>query len=168
MFRDPLTLKYLLLALLAIWGVLVMLKVKRRILAYLLGTFIFIGIVYLALGSGFSIRFPYPHNKMEIIVYTVYEDRVHALAHPLNQPGEPMHIVFSVDPDTRMGAQMRKSFFDAVRAREGKRHQTNIIINMRGYMTELGEYKYDVISSRPPKDTNETGSQRLNSVNPPE
>lgn len=49
-----------------------------------------------------------------------------------------MHIVFSIDPDNPVGARMRKSFFDAVRAREGKHHKASIIIDMRGYMTDQG------------------------------
>ena len=152
MLPDPLTLKYLLLSALAIWGVLMIVFSGKRIRSYLVGAGVFLCIAYLALGTGFSIRIPYAHDKMEIIVHTVYSDRVHALAHPLGQPGEPMHIVFSVDPDTKMGAQMRKSFFSAVRAREGKQHQSNIIIDMRGNMAELGEYRYDVTPHLPVKD----------------
>lgn len=151
MLPDPLTAKYLALAIIAIWGVLTIITLKHRFLRYLLGTGIFLLIAYLALGTGFSIRIPYLHDKMEVMVYTVHEERVHALAHPLNNPGEPMHIVFSIDPDNPVGARMRKSFFDAVRAREGKRHKTNIIIDMRGYMTDQGIKKYQAAPALPPK-----------------
>ncbi|WP_456404359.1 hypothetical protein [Thiolapillus sp.] len=151
MFSDSLTLKYLLLALLAIWGVLMLMAARRTLVAYVLGVVLFLAIGYLALGTAFSIRIPYVHDKMEVIVYTVHENSVHALAHPLKQPGEPMHIVFSIDPGTRAGAQMRKSFFDAVRAREGKRHKTKIVIDMRGYMTDEGVYKYEIPPALPPK-----------------
>ena len=95
---------------------------------------------------------------MEVVVYTVHNNRVHALAHPYKRPGEPMHIVFSIDPNTRPGAMMRKSFYDAVRAREGRQHKTNIIIDMRGHMTEQGDYKYDVVPALPPKQQPITGS----------
>ena len=152
MFSDPLTVKYLLLAIAAIWGVLAIIAIGRRFPGFLLGTCVFLFIAYIALGSGFSIRIPYMHDKMEVIVYTVNNERVHALAHPLNHPGEPMHIVFSIDPDTHVGARMRKSFFDAVRAREGKSHKTSIIIDMSGYMTEHGVYKYEVTPTMPPKE----------------
>lgn len=142
MFLDPLTLKYLLLAVLAIWGILMVIATGRTFAAFILGTGVFLTIVYIALGSGFSIRIPYPHQKMEVIVYTVHNNRVHALAHPLKQPSEPMHIVFSIDPNTPAGAQMRRSFFNAVRAREDEMHKTRIVIDMRGYMTDQGVYKY--------------------------
>ena len=122
MFSDPLTVKYLALGILAIWGVLAIMVMYRRYSGYILGTIVFLSIAYIALGSGFSIRIPYIHNKMEIVVYTVHDNRVHALAHPYKQPGEPMHIVFSIDPNTRPGAMMRKSFYDAVRARERPQH----------------------------------------------
>ncbi|MBL3528967.1 MAG: hypothetical protein JMN27_01910 [gamma proteobacterium endosymbiont of Lamellibrachia anaximandri] len=151
MFPDPLTLKYLLLAVFAIWGSLAVIATRRSFASFLLGSGVFLIIAYIALGSGFSIRLPYLHEKMELIVYTVHQERVHALAHPLNRPGEPIHIVFSIDPDTRAGARMRKSFFDAVRAREGKRHQTKIVIDMRGHFTDLGVYKYEVPPAMPPK-----------------
>lgn len=151
MFSDPLMIKYMLLPIIAIWGVLAIFTQGRRIPTFILGTVIFLSIVYMALGTGFSIRIPYLHGKMEVVVYTVYQKRVHALAHPLNQPGEPMHIVFSIDPDTPKGAQMRKSFYEAVRAREERAHKSNIIVDMRGYMTEQGEYKYEVVPSFPPK-----------------
>lgn len=151
MFTDPLTLKYLLLAVLAIWSVLVVIAIGRTLVAFLLGVCVFLAIAYIALGSGFSIRIPHIHQKMEVVVYTTHKDRVHALAHPLNRPGEPMHIVFSIDPGTRAGAQMRKSFFDAVRAREGESHKTKIVIDMRGYMTDQGIYKYEIPPPLPPK-----------------
>ncbi|MCG8102965.1 MAG: hypothetical protein N0C91_11335 [Candidatus Thiodiazotropha endolucinida] len=117
----------------------------------MLGALFFLLIAYIALGSGFSIRIPYLHNKMEILVYTIHNERVHALAHPLGKPGEPLHIVFSIDQDTEGGGKMRKTFFDAVRAREGRRHKTNIIIDMRGYMTDQGDYKYQAAPALPPK-----------------
>ena len=161
MIPDTLTAKYLLLTLAAIWGVFLVIAARRKIPGYLVGTTLFLLIAYLALGTGFSIRLPYPHGKMEIITYTVYQDRVHALAHPFRKPAEPMHIVFSIDPETRRGAMMRKSFFDAVRAREGRRHKTNIVIDMRGYMTDQGVYKFEAAPALPPKQTppgNQTGS----------
>lgn len=152
MFAEPLTLKYLLLSLLAIWGVLALVRMRRGYASYLLGVGMFTAIAYLALGSGFSIRLPYLYDRMELIVYTIHDNRVHGLAHPLGKPGEPMHIVFSIDPDTVYGAQMRSSFFDAVRAREGKHHKTSIVIDMQGYTTEQGVYKYDIAPALPPKD----------------
>lgn len=152
MLPDPLILKYLALGVIAIWGVLAMIKARRSLLALLLGTAIFLAIAWLALGTGFSIRIPYMHQKMEIITYTTYNNRVHALAHPQGRPGEPLHIIFSIDPDTNRGAKMRKSFFNAVRAREGKKHQTRIIINMSGYMTEQGVFKYKPAPPLPPKE----------------
>ncbi|OOY42314.1 hypothetical protein, partial [Solemya velum gill symbiont] len=124
MFSDPTLLKYLVLALVVIWGMLFIIFVKRRLITFLSGVVLFFVIGYLALGTGFSIRIPYQHDKMEIIVYTVFYDRVHALAHPLKVPSEPMHIVFSIDPNNPAGAQMRKSFFDAVRKREEEFHKT--------------------------------------------
>ncbi|MES9926289.1 MAG: hypothetical protein ABW152_19610 [Candidatus Thiodiazotropha endolucinida] len=151
MLNDPLTAKYLFLFLIAIWGVLVIISAGRRYGGYMLGAFFFLLIAYIALGSGFSIRIPYLHNKMEILVYTIHNERVHALAHPLGKPGEPLHIVFSIDQDTEGGGKMRKTFFDAVRAREGRRHKTNIIIDMRGYMTDQGDYKYQAAPAFPPK-----------------
>ncbi|MET0005418.1 MAG: hypothetical protein ABW087_17550 [Candidatus Thiodiazotropha sp.] len=48
-----------------------------------------------------------------------------------------------------MGNQV--TFFDAVRAREGRRHKTNIIIDMRGYMTDQGDYKYQAAPAFPDK-----------------
>ncbi|MCG7879320.1 MAG: hypothetical protein JAY75_09005 [Candidatus Thiodiazotropha taylori] len=151
MLNDPLTAKYLFLFLIAIWGVLVIISAGRRYGGYMLGALFFLLIAYIALGSGFSIRIPYLHNKMEILVYTIHNERVHALAHPLGKPGEPLHIVFSIDQDTEGGGKMRKTFFDAVRAREGRRHKTNIIIDMRGYMTDQGAYKYQAAPALPPK-----------------
>ncbi|MCM8857779.1 MAG: hypothetical protein LC541_19385 [Candidatus Thiodiazotropha sp.] len=151
MFTDPLTAKYLLLFLLAIWGTLIIISAGRHFAGYILGTIIFLVIAYIALGTGFSIRIPYLHNKMEILVYTIHNERVHALAHPLGKPGEPLHIVFSIDQDTEGGGKMRKTFFDAVRAREGKRHKTNIVIDMRGHMTDQGVYKYETPPVLPPK-----------------
>lgn len=151
MFTDALTLKYLLLAVLAIWGVYLVIALGRRYLAYLLGVIIFLAIAYFALGSGFSIRIPYLHPKMEVIVYTVHENRVHALAQPLDQPGEPMHIVFSIDPKSKAGAQMRESFFKALRKREEEAHKSKLIIDMRGYMTDHGERKFEIPDSLPPK-----------------
>ena len=151
MFSDPLTLKYLLLTLLAIWGVLAIVASRGRYTAYLLGLGVFLAIAYLALGSGFSIRLPHVHGKMEVIVYTIHNDRVHALAHPLEQPGEPIHIAFSIDPDTERGRRMRRSFFDAVRAREGKRRETRIIIDMRGYMAEHGTREHETTPALAPK-----------------
>ncbi|MEW7995823.1 MAG: hypothetical protein G8D81_20710 [gamma proteobacterium symbiont of Clathrolucina costata] len=151
MLNDPLTAKYLFLFLIAIWGVLVIISAGRRYGGYMLGALFFLLIAYIALGSGFSIRIPYLHNKMEILVYTIHNERVHALAHPLGKPGEPLHIVFSIDQDTEGGGKMRKTFFDAVRAREGRRHKTNIIIDMRGYMTDQGDYKFQAAPAFPPK-----------------
>ena len=151
MFSDPLTLKYLLLAVLAIWGVFTMLWFRRGIPAYLLGILTFLAVAYLALGSGFSIRIPYFHQQMEVLVYSVHENRVHALAQPLDQPGEPIHIVFSIDPKTNSGVRMRESFFKAVREREEDDHRRKLIINMRGYMTEQGEQKYESPETLPPK-----------------
>ncbi len=152
MFSDTLTLKYILLALLAIWGTLLILRLRALRAAWLAGTAVFLAIVWLALGSGFSIRLPYHHRKMVIITYTTHKNRVHALARPLGRPeAEPVHIVFSIDPGTRAGARMRKSFFDAVRAREGRRHSTRIVIDMRGYMTDQGVYKYRIPPPLPPK-----------------
>ena len=153
MFTDTLTVKYLLLTFVAIWGVLAIISTGRKYSGFIVGVVIFLLIVYFALGSGFSIRIPSMHNKMEILVYTIYRDRVHALAHPLNEPGEPMHIVFSIDPRTEPGIRMRKSFFDAVRSREGKRYKTNIVIDVKGYMTDQGVFKYDAPPPLPPKVT---------------
>ena len=87
MSLDSLIVKYLLLGLLAIWGVLAIIGMGRRFFGFLLGTGVFLVLAYFALGTGFSIRIPYLHDKMEIIVYTVHDDRVHALAHPLGRPG---------------------------------------------------------------------------------
>ena len=151
MLPDTLTLKYILLTIVAIWGVVAIIAIGRKFPGFILGTGVFLAIAYLALGSGFSIRIPYAHDRMEIIVYTVHENRVHALTHPLNKPGEPVHIVFSIDPQTHPGARMRKSFFDAVREREGKTHKTNIIVNMRGHTIEHGEFKYESAPPMPPK-----------------
>ena len=152
MWPDPLTIKYLTLFLIAFWGVLVVISAGRHYNGYLIGALVFLVIAYLALGSGFSIRIPYLHDKMEILVYTIHNERVHALAHPLGKPSEPLHIVFSIDQDTEGGGKMRKSFFDAVRAREGRRHKTKIIIDMRGYMTDQGDYKYEAAPAFPPKE----------------
>ncbi|MCU7853643.1 MAG: hypothetical protein KZQ80_15670 [Candidatus Thiodiazotropha sp. (ex Monitilora ramsayi)] len=152
MFTDPLTAKYLLLFIVAIWGVLTVVYTKGHFIGYLFGTVIFLSIAYIALGSGFSIRLPYLHDKMEILVYTIHNERVHALAHPLGKPDEPLHIVFSIDPDTDGGGKMRKTFFDAVRAREGKRHKTSIVIDMHGYMTDHGVYMYETAPPLPPKE----------------
>ena len=151
MFTDPLLLKYLLMLLLAVWGLLFVSRRGKGFSGYLVGVLVFLVITYAALGTGFSIHIPYFHNKMEIVTYTTYDERVHALAHPFGEPGEPMHIVFSIDPDTKMGGQMRKTFFDAVRAREGKRHQSNIIIDMKGYKADIGVYKYAVAPALPEK-----------------
>ena len=144
MLPDPLTVIYLLLFALAIWGALALMAVGRRYPAFFLGVATFLAVAYAALGSGFSIRIPYFHQKMEVVVYTTYKNRVHALAHPEGRPGEPLHIVFSINPASRKGGRMRKSFFDAVRAREGKRHKGKIIVDMRGYMTEQGEKKFKI------------------------
>jgi hypothetical protein len=152
MLPDAMTLKYLLLGLAAIWGVLTIIAVGRKFPGFLLGTGIFLLIAYIALGTGFSARIPYFHNKMEIVVYTVHDNRVHALAHPFNKPGEPMHIVFSIDPTTHPGAIMRKSFFDAVRSREGKLHKTNIVIDMGRYIIDQGVYRYETAPPLPPKE----------------
>lgn len=151
MFSDPLAAKYAVVIILAIWGVMAVMAAGRRTLSLLIGIAAFLGLAYALLGTGFSIRLPSLHSKMEVIVYTTHNNRVHALAHPLGKPGEPMHIVFSVDPATDDGARMRKSFFDAVRAREGKKYKPNIIIDMRGYMTDQGVKKFDVIPPLPPK-----------------
>ena len=151
MFSDPLTLKYLLLAILAIWGMYMAVAIRGRLPAYLLGVAVFLAIIYFALGSGFSIRIPHVHQKMEVIIYTVHENRVHALAHPVNKPGEPLHIVFSIDPKTQKGAQMRKSFFEAIRKREEQAHKSRIIVDMRGYMTDQGEKKFEIPAGLPPK-----------------
>ena len=151
MLADLLTAKYLLLFFIAIWGVLTIIYARHHFTAYLIGTTVFLVIAYIALGSAFSIRIPYLHEKMEILVYTIHKERVHALAHPLGKPGEPLHIVFSIDQDTEGGGRMRETFFDAVRAREGKRHKTNIVIDMRGHMTDQGVYKYETAPALPPK-----------------
>lgn len=153
MLTDTLTLKYLLLTAVAIWGVLLIIFTGRKYAGFVTGAIVFLVIAYFALGSGFSIRIPYTHEKMEVLVYTIHNDRVHALAHPLNEPGEPMHIVFSIDPDTKLGIRMRKSFFEAVRSRESKRYRTNIIIDMKGYMTDQGEFKHESPEPLPPKVT---------------
>jgi len=146
-----LTLTYLLLPLLIIWVVLLIMTPRRVYLIFLLGIGLFLGIGYLSLGIGFSIRIPSVHDKMEVLVYTVHNDRVHALVHPLGKIAEPIHIVFSIDPKTPPGKRMRKSFFSAVRAHEEKRHETKIIIDMRGYLTDLGEYQHEVPPPLPPK-----------------
>lgn len=151
MFSDPLMAKYMVVIILAIWGVMAVMAAGRSLAGLLIGIGVFAGLAYAVMGTGFSIRLPSVHSKMEVVVYTTHNNRVHALAHPLNRPGEPVHIVFSVDPATEDGARMRKSFFDAVRAREGKRYKPNIIIDMRGYMTEQGVKKYDLIPPLPPK-----------------
>ncbi|MES9957732.1 MAG: hypothetical protein ABW120_06095 [Sedimenticola sp.] len=151
MLPDALTAKYLLLTFAAIWGVVAVIAIGRKFPGFLMGTAVFLVIGYFALGTAFSIRIPYHHDKMEILVYTIHDDRVHALAHPLNRPGEPMHIVFSIDPHTHPGANMRRTFFDAVRSREGKRHKTNIVIDMKGHMTEQGVFKFESAPPMPPK-----------------
>ena len=151
MFSDPTSLKYMLLAFASIWGVLLVIYIKRKWIAFLVGVTLFLTIGYVALGTGFSIRIPYQHQKMEIIVYTVFYDRVHALAHPLKVPSEPMHIVFSIDPNNPEGARMRKGFFEAVRKREEQTHKTSLVIDMSGFMVDIGEYKYEVAPALPPK-----------------
>lgn len=151
MISDLLTVKYLLLLALAIWGTLGVMMIRRKIPALLLGTLLFLTIAYLSIGSGFAIRIPYVHEKMEVLVYTIHENRVHALARPLDSRAQPMHIVFSIDPGSKAGAGMRESFFAAVRAQEGKRHKTKIVVNMRRYVTEQGVFKYEASPPLPPK-----------------
>lgn len=151
-FLDTLAAKYLLLFLLAIWGTLLILHLRDRHIAWLAGLALFLVMAWLALGTAFSIRLPYPHERVQVLTYVVHGKRVHALVRPLGRPkAEPLHVVFSIDPGTRAGARMRKSFFSAVRAREGKSHKPPIIINMRGYMTEQGVYKYKLPPPLPPK-----------------
>ena len=151
MFNDPLLARYVVLLVLAVWGTLGVIAVGRSLLAYLLGAGLIAAVFWVALGTGFSIRLPSVHERMEVIVYTTWNNRVHALARPLEGSGEPRHIVFSIDPDTPSGARMRKGFYDAVRRREGKRHQTPIIVNLRHYSIEQGVYKYQTAPSPPPK-----------------
>ena len=152
MFSDPLVLTYSALVALAIFGLLLVTRLRNRWLAWLAGLAVTAAVIWLALGSGFSIRLPYHHSRMQVIVFTVHGQRVHALARPVDDPrAQPMHIVFSIDPSTAAGARMRKSFFAAVRRREGKAHKEKIIINMRGYMTEQGTYKYRIPPPLPPK-----------------
>jgi len=151
-FLDTLAAKYLLLFLLAIWGTLLILRIRERRIAWLAGLALFLIMAWVALGTAFSIRLPYQHERVQVLTYVVHGKRVHALVRPPGRPkAEPMHVVFSIDPGTRTGARMRKSFFAAVRAREGKSHKPPIIINMRGYMTEQGVYKYRLPPPLPPK-----------------
>ena len=151
-FLDTLAAKYLLLFLLAIWGTLLILRIRERRIAWLAGLALFLAMAWVALGTAFSIRLPYQHERVQVLTYVVHGKRVHALVRPLGKPkAEPMHVVFSIDPGTRAGARMRKSFFAAVRAREGKSHKPPIIINMHGYMTEQGVYKYKLPPPLPPK-----------------
>ncbi len=151
-FLDTLAAKYLLLFLLAIWGTLLILRLRDRHIAWLAGLALFLIMAWLALGTAFSIRLPYQHERVQVLTYVVHGKRVHALVRPVGRPrAEPMHVVFSIDPGTRAGARMRRSFFAAVRAREGKSHKPPIIINMRGYMTEQGVYKYKLPPPLPPK-----------------
>ena len=49
------------------------------------------------------------------------------------------------------GAQMRESFFKALRAREEEAHKSKLIIDMRGYMTDQGEHKFEIPDGLPPK-----------------
>jgi len=150
---DTLAVKYALLFLLAIWGTLLILRLRgKAVLAWLTGLVLFLVMAWMALGTGFSIRLPYQHERVQVLTYVVHGKRVHALVRPLGKPkAEPMHVVFSIDPGTRAGARMRRSFFAAVRARQGKSHKPPIIINMRGYMTEQGVYKYKLPPPLPPK-----------------
>ncbi len=102
MLSDPLIAKYVVVFILAIWGIMAVMAAGRGFLSMLLGIASFLGLAYVVLGTGFSIRLPSIHQKMEVIVYTTHNNRVHALAHPLGKPGEPIHIVFSVDPGVRI------------------------------------------------------------------
>ncbi|HHN72943.1 MAG TPA: hypothetical protein ENK13_02530 [Thermopetrobacter sp.] len=149
---DTLMLKYAALVGLAIWGTLLILRLRRHWLAWAAGALLFAAIVWLALGSGFSIRIPQPHRKMVVIVWTAHGERVHALARPLGRPdAEPLHIVFSIDPGTPRGARMRRQFFAAVRAREGRPDHPRIIIDTWGYGVDQGVPKYRLPGVLPPK-----------------
>ncbi|WP_038034104.1 hypothetical protein [Thermopetrobacter sp. TC1] len=149
---DRLLLTYAALLILALWGVLLIRRVKRLWLAWAAGVLVFFALVWLALGTGFSIRIPQPHRKMVILVWTVHGERVHALARPLNEPdAAPVHIVFSIDPKSKRGARMRSQFFAAVRKREGLPGKRLIVIDTWGYGVDAGVHKYDVPQSLPPK-----------------
>ena len=149
---DSLLLTYAALVVLAIWGVVLILRLRGMWLAWIAGVVVFLLIAWLALGTGFSILIPQPHRKMEVINWTVHEKRVHALARPLDDPkATPVHIVFSIDPGTRRGARMRKQFFDAVRRREGERGRPKIVIDTWAYGVDAGVRKYELPTQLPPK-----------------
>ncbi len=145
------SLTYLLLPLLVIWAALLVMTPRRVYLIFLLGIGLFLTVGYMALGSGFSIRLPSVHDKMEVMAYTVHGNRVHALVHPLNKLEEPMHIVFSIDPKTPVGRTMRESFFSSVRAHEQRRNETKLVVDMRGFKVDVGEYKHSIPPALPPK-----------------
>jgi len=152
---DTLALKYVAMALVAIWLtlLLVWLRQRRLRLAVWLGAVALSALlVWLALGSGFSIRLPYPYAELQILQHVVHGNRVHALARPVGHPEmAPIHIVFSIDPGTKKGARLRKSFFDALRAREGKKHNLPIILDRRAFRVRFGKLKYRTSSPFPPK-----------------
>ncbi len=149
---DSLLLTYAALVVLAIWGAMLILRLRGHWLAWLAGVVVFLLIAWLALGTGFSILIPQFHRKMVVINWTVHEKRVHALARPLDDPtAAPVHIVFSIDPGTRRGARMRKQFFDTVRRREGVRGRPKIVIDMWAYGVDAGVRKYDLPGQLPPK-----------------
>ena len=149
---DSLLLTYAALVVLAIWGVVLILRLRGLWLAWMAGVVVFAFIAWLALGTGFSIRIPQFHRKMVVINWTVHEERVHALAKPLNAPqAAPVHIVFSIDAGTRRGARMRKEFFDAVRRRQNERGRPKIVIDMWRQGVDAGVFKYELPRQLPPK-----------------
>ncbi len=149
---DSLLLTYAALVILAIWGTLLTVRLRRRWWAWAAGAVVFLIIAWLALGTGFSILVPQPHRKMVVVNWTVHGKRVHALARPLDAPhAAPVHIVFSIDEGTRRGARMRKQFFDAVRRREGERGRPKIVIDTWAYGVDAGVRKYDLPTRLPPK-----------------
>ncbi len=151
---DTLALKYAAMALFAIWGTLWLawMRHRRPALAWAGTLALAAALAWLALGSGFSIRLPYPYDELQILQHVVHGNRVHALARPVGHPEmAPIHIVFSIDPGTKKGARLRKSFFDALRAREGKRHALPIILDRRGFRVRFGKLKYRPSQPFPPK-----------------
>ena len=150
---DWLALKYAALVLLAIWGTLALARVRRRWWAWLAALALSFALAWLALGSGFSIRLPSPYARMAVLQYVVHGNRVHALARPVDHPRmAPLHIIFSIDPGSKTGARMRKTFFRAVRARQQSRDAKRpIIIDMRGYRALFGKLKYKTSTPLPPK-----------------
>jgi hypothetical protein len=149
---DLLAVKYVLLALLAIWATLLLVWLRRRWWAWL-GTLLLAAVlVWLALGIGFSVRLPYPYDELQILRHVVHGNRVHALVRPVGRPElPPVHMIFSIDPGTKTGARLRKSFFDALRAREGKKHNLPIILDRRAFRVRFGKLKYRTSSPFPPK-----------------